>query len=175
MVAEGAHLAANKLPNESRFAEMKHAAQTAGLLHTLGLLWLTDEFPKETNQAFEILIQDPSITLNQALESIVGIGYETVNALLAEHWKLPELLVIAMTHHLDPNYQGDAWELSQLVHVIAQMASAIDAGLVEFPENVLLESLGIDKIQQASIYQQLLNKHEKIREIMALSLFSRKN
>lgn len=174
MVAEGAHYVANKLPNDPRFLEMKHAAQTAGLLHNLGLLWLTDEFPKETNQAFEMHAQNPATTINQALHSLLGIGYVEVNALLAKQWKLPELLVISMAHHLDPDYRGDAWELSQLVHVITQMASAIDEGSIEFPENALLESLGIDKIQQASIYQQLLNKHEKIRE-MAVSLFIRKN
>lgn len=171
LVAEGANLLAAGLPKEIRYAELKKAGQTAGLLHNLGLLWLADNLPKETDQAIGIRISDPSSTLNQALKQCTGADYCEVNSWIAEQWKLPGILTIAMQHHLDSSYQGEAWEITLLVNAAIKLVSA---DLEDVPDIPALMKLGIDQAQQMKVYRQLVSKREKMRE-MAKSLFVRKN
>ena len=73
LVAEGAGLLAAKLPNNPNHNELELTAQTSGVLHNLGLLWLANSLPLETSHAFEQIINDPLLTLSETLKQSTGV------------------------------------------------------------------------------------------------------
>jgi HD-like signal output (HDOD) protein len=174
LVSEAASGLAALLPTEERYIEAKDAAQTAALLHNLGLLWLADNLPVETDQALLQLAANPDLCLNKALIETTGAGYCEVNAWIAKQWRLPEVLSMVMTNHLDPEYRNRAWETNALVHSCIQMASAVLEDNEAMPDCQVLTQLGIEQTQLEKVFRQLFKKREKIRE-MADSLFVRKN
>ena len=75
-------------------------ARTAGLVHDLGLLWLVDQLPEEADQAIHIIQNNSTVSLDDALLDIIGIDHFEVGKILGEAWKLPEPLIMAMSHQL---------------------------------------------------------------------------
>lgn len=162
LVADGSYALASKLPNHKILPDFERTAQTAGILHNLGLLWLADNLPTETNEAFRVMADESSnFSLSELLKQFTETDYCEIGGWLAEQLKLPEALSIAMKHHLNPEYQELSWETSLLVGEAAKMASALHNQIDELPTNNRLEILGIDSTNQKYIYQQLSNNFEK--------------
>ncbi len=72
-------------------------ARTAAILHALGLVWLADNFPRETGMAIQC--SQNADCLNNCLIDAIGIGYDQAGAMLAEALGLPEPLASVMANH----------------------------------------------------------------------------
>jgi len=166
LVAEGAGLLAAKLPNNPNRDELELTAQTSGVLHNLGLLWLADSLPLETNHAFEQIINDPLLTLSETLKQSTGVDYCEVGGWLGKELQLPTALISAMQHHHNADYQEDSWEIALLVGCAAEMVSALHQQLDEVSCNHRLESLGLDSSVQNKIYQRLGKDFDKTRQLI---------
>ena len=106
------------------FAGMNpQTARTAGLLYNLGLLWMADTVPNETNLALvEAHTEDKRV--NDSLIDFCGLGYDHAGAILASAWKIPENLVHAMQHHrTDCSLNGE--QLTCVTYVASEMVSAL--------------------------------------------------
>ncbi|MCK5829906.1 MAG: HDOD domain-containing protein [Methylococcales bacterium] len=165
LVSEGAGLLASQLSNNSNAVEYKNTVQTAGLLHNLGLLWLADSLPEETEMALHSIIDDPSMHISNALQEHTGTDYCEVGGWIGKQMQFPEVLSASIKYHHTNDYQGTSWETALLVGVAANMLSEIYKQSTEIETNTRLESLGIDASTQNIIFQTLLNNFEKTREL----------
>lgn len=171
LASEGAGLLASLSPNANQ-DNFKETAETAGLLHNIGLLWLADSLPDETEKALQLANQDESHNLNSALQQLAGTDYCEVGGWIGEKMNLPTDLKLAIEYHLDENYQDSAWEISRLVGASAKIVSAIYHKHEPAPTNQgLQESLSIDFDAQSNVHHLLSAKFEKTCEL-ASTLFS---
>ena len=170
LVAEGAGLLALKLPqNTHNSSDSWQTLKTGGILHNLGLLWLADMLPKETDQAFKLTVADPRLTINQALIESISIDFCTVGAWVAKQWHIPDELVAIIEHHRDNNPYENQPVPQLLVGAAARMVSAL------FHDNNLtadlgLNALGIELELQQSIFVQLSKKLDSTKELARLIL-----
>lgn len=164
LVSEGAYLLTNQLPKS--LALCPKTAQTAGILHSLGLLWMVEHLPTETGQALKQVQQDSSVTLCQALSILAGGDYCEVGAWIGKLWQLPNVLVTAMQYHQDENYRDESWEIALMVgsalKMVALLPTLNDDPLAENPK---LTEMGIDQEQQVNIFQHLVKKHEPAKAL----------
>ena len=85
-----ADIAATLAPN---FDSDPESSRTAGLLHNIGLLWLADILPNETNEALAQRLSESDKSLDQALSERCGVGYRQAGGHLFKVWRLPNVLV----------------------------------------------------------------------------------
>ncbi|NOQ16205.1 MAG: HDOD domain-containing protein [Methyloprofundus sp.] len=172
LVSEGAGLLAAKLPSNLANIELEHTAQTAGILHNLGLLWLADNFPIETDKAFQTITSESSLlTVNHSLRQCTGTDYCEIGGWVAKQMQLPDVLTISMQHHLDDIYQESSWEITLLVGAAANMATALYKQADAAPNCTRLELLGLDVSIQEQVFQKLSTNFEKTHEL-AKTLFT---
>lgn len=170
LVAEGAGLLASKLPDYAGYpADRWQTLKTGGILHNLGLLWLADMLPGETEQALNLTVAEPFLTVNQALIKSVGIDSCTVGAWVAKQWHIPDELVAIIEHHRSNNHHENRPVHERLVGAAARMVSAI------FHESNVttdrdLNALGLEPELQQSIFEQLSQKLEPTKELARLIL-----
>lgn len=162
LVAEGAKILASKIPNHDVKPEFENTVQTAGILHNLGLLWLADNAPIETNQALQLVANESSsLTLVNALRQCTGTDYCEIGGRIAQQLKLPIELIAPMEHHIVADYQDDSWRIVQLIGTTATMVSALRKQTENIPANTRLEMLGLDASIQHEVYQNLGKNFEK--------------
>ncbi len=171
LVSEGAAILATKIKPGILPEEAVGTAQTAGILHHIGLLWFADQMPEETTKALKMKTSTPSISLSQALRQLTYADYTSVGAWIAREWGLPELLATTIEQHLNPDYKLKFWEITLLVSSAARMTAALHRGNEEKPENYRLESLGVSLSAQDVVFEQMAKKLDGCREMArALSL-----
>lgn len=166
LVAEGARLLAAKLPGKEKYSlDFEYTAQTAGILHNLGLLWLADNLATETAEALQLTAADPLLTVKQALVQRTGIDYCLVGTWIATQWQIPDELIAVIQHHRDNQYQEHTPALVVLVGAAARMMSLIFQEAGEMGHNQDLHNLGIDVDWQLHVFKQLINKFDSTREL----------
>lgn len=90
-----------------RLAIEKHAstAFTAGLLHDVGKVVLSEHVAAEFNQIVT-LVSNESISFIEAEQTVLGITHCEVGAKVAQIWQLPDTIRRSIEHHHFPN-QGE--------------------------------------------------------------------
>ncbi|MFW5443714.1 MAG: HDOD domain-containing protein [Methylococcaceae bacterium] len=165
LVSKGAGILASRLTNKIADIEFVQTTQTAGILHNLGLLWLADKLPVETDRAFQLIEDDPTLTLSTALKQFIGSDYCEIGGWIGSQMEFPEVLISAVHYHLTPDYQQSSWEIPLLIGASATMASALFNQTKAIPSNSRLEQLGLDSSTQTFIFQQLSKDFESTREL----------
>jgi HD-like signal output (HDOD) protein len=170
LVSEGAGLLAAHTKPDLFPDDGKGTAQTAGILHHIGLLWFADQMSQEMTKAFNFVDSYPENSISQALRKQTYVDYTVVGGWIAREWGVPALLATAIEQHLNVKYKQEFWEVVLLVASATEMAAALYRGDEQVPENFRLESLGINQTMQEKIYQQLGKKYQGCQE-MARALF----
>lgn len=100
-------------------------AFTAGLLHDIGKLVLVACF--EADFARVLAWRDAhDCLIREAEQTVLGFDHTEIGTRVAQHWKLPPLLVAAIHfHHALP---GEATPLAELVHVADILCRGMDIG-----------------------------------------------
>lgn len=99
-------------------------AYTTGLLHDIGRLVLVTRFASQYQLVLN-LRQQQDCFLIDAERAVLGIDHAAVGQALAEHWKFPEAMQLAVAlHHKPDEARDDA--LAALIHIADAIAQALD-------------------------------------------------
>jgi len=139
--------------------------RAAGLLHNLALLWLVDKLPDEVDQAYQRVKDSKAESLHQALVQILGFNQQQAGQHLGNSWALPELLVSAMTHYPEVNYQGSSLEIVTTVGLAVKLVLATLQGESCPEPDIRLSILGITEEKFTTVFEQLSQQLEKTRTI----------
>lgn len=147
------------------------SVRVAGLLHNLGLLWLADAMPKETNSAIIETETHSRQTLAEALRKHCGIDYAMAGGYLGGVWKLPESLVIPVARHPQAEYDNTLWKESVLVGAAEQIVSMIYRDEPPPVVNRRMQRLSIPDDSQGEVMQLAEDKLPDTKQL-ARTLFS---
>jgi len=160
-VAEIACQLAKHTPNTVEI----QTARAAGLLHNLGLLWISDQLPELTQQAIQVHQYDGTLSLDQALTDLIGAGYRQASGYLGEAWNLPSPLVIIMKHHGEPGYREEEWRMAQLVGLAVSMVSTAQARIPWSAPLSLTEELEIEPAHVDLVFSAVGSRLDRTREL----------
>lgn len=99
----------------------------SGLLHDQGKLILVQYFPEEFRRV-RTLIDTNRITMHKAEQEVMGFDHSLVGTWLAEKWKFPEHLSLAIRMHHKPGMARQHNELIQIVHTADILCRALNIG-----------------------------------------------
>ena len=131
------------------------SARAAGLLHSIGLLWLADCMPFETHQA---LAETPESEqgVDELVEHHCGIGYRKAGHILLTRWRLPNLLVASLIS-LD---ELDAGSESDNMHRLVRSAAELATTTLTPERELALDGLLVD-IHSPKTLQRLLDTQRR--------------
>jgi len=166
--AESAFLCAKEHPDIC-----PNTARLSGLLHNIGLLWLADKKPIETESAILNTQENQDHSLAESLYKILGIDYFTVGGQLAMAMELPEVITtaisaeeIACLNSETPSIKNHCYARQLTASVIHNMETESNMGTETESENILPSEYNEDPN-----YQKLVDCLPKI-QAMAVSIFS---
>ena len=111
----------------STTAELDEAAYLAGLLHATGHLILCASFPARARALFEHNTHLRGMDRARVEQAAFGLVHPQVGATWAQTLGLPDVLVKGIGQQLQPG-EADAGVLAPILHVAAQVSSAIGRG-----------------------------------------------
>ncbi|MEN8007607.1 MAG: HDOD domain-containing protein [Candidatus Krumholzibacteriota bacterium] len=124
-------------------------AFTAGLLHDMGKI-LLGTFVEIDDEPIKNLVENESLSFNEAERRVLGIDHAEAAAELLQYWKLPENVVAAARWHHDPDQADEKHrDIVDLVHVADILCIRMGWGIgTDGPlyclNNEVEERLGVD-------------------------------
>ncbi|WP_370279552.1 HDOD domain-containing protein [Pontibacterium sp.] len=167
LIAEAAFgLSSNQLPEPLCDQTMR----TMGLLHNLGLLWLADSMPEETQAALTLTLEDSGISLSEALIRTCGFDYAVAAEALCTTWQLPDAITRVLAHQNDPHYRDDLWQGPELLRLSKAMIKQLGEATPDSLTPLENDALGISFSDLRAEYRRLEKLHPRINEL-ASTLF----
>lgn len=102
----------------------------AGILHQIGKLVLYKFLPEEYPQVISNSIEK-RISIRESEKEKLGITYNIVGEMLAEHWKLPISIKDAIRYHPTGILENNNKVLVASIHIAKTAASMLELGLEE--------------------------------------------
>lgn len=100
-------------------------ARAAGLLHNIGLLWLADRAPRETDTALRAARDNGEIGIDAHLQQQCGIGYRNAGLLLMSRWAMPDPLLICFDSSKAADSAPASRQMFELIDVSAGMTASV--------------------------------------------------
>lgn len=167
LIAEAAFgLSSDHLPESLCSQTMR----TLGLLHNLGLLWLADSMPEETQAALSLTQQDTGISTSEALIRTCGFDYAVAAEALCEAWNLPETITRVLAHQNDPYYKDNLWQGPELLRLSKAITKQLGEATPESLAPLANDALGISFSDLRAEYRRLEKLQPRINEL-ASTLF----
>ena len=142
-------------------------ARTAGLINNLGLLWLADALPAETDDAFEAVAADPALSVSAALISVCGVSDGDAGAALGKAWNLPAALTAAMSGRAAPGTCHEVLYCVRLIRCVhAIVASTLDDSALAV-DDILLKQLGLNATRTETIRAELVVMLPELNQLAA--------
>lgn len=136
-------------------------AYTAGLVHDIGKVVLSQALDPEAQAAVREMILHDNITLLEAEHEVLGVDHAEVGGCLLEQWRLPDSVVEAVANHHKPPIKPRP-ELSSVVRVADMLShQAGDApGWGAFAVDAAVESLTALGLTTASDQKLMLSTYD---------------
>ena len=162
-----AQLAVRALRTERPLLEIPATAETAALLHDIGKL-IISRYLKVDGRDVTACAREHGLTWTEAERRLIGFDHTTIGAAVAEHWRFPDDVALAIRHHHDAETTHDSRLLDavMLANVVAKMVGAgLGAEGLNFGVSATLhERLSLDFEVFARI---CLTTQENIRDLVA--------
>ncbi len=144
-------------------------AFTAGLLHDVGKIVLSEFLAAKTAQIFEET-ETNHHSMREAEKLLVGWDHAEIGARLLERWHLPPSLVTAVRHHHAPGEAGDYTRLASVVYLGNLVAQCLGrtSGYQSFAIHGRAEVFDILKITPEQWPLYLVRSWEKQQVVQAL-------
>lgn len=152
---------------ERLLGDQVSVARTAGLLSNLGLLWLAEVMPEETDAALRDGETLPG-GVNSALIDRLGFGFDQAGAWLAEAWQLPAALQAVIGEQCEPEIE--VGPLCKVVSAGIRLAGAARHGETDWSADAPRLS-GLDAAILVEAQSNLAGSRQRI-EALAQTLFS---
>jgi len=141
------------------------SAFMAGLLHDIGRLVLVTGFPNQYQTVMNYRTEHDCALL-EAERAILSCDHAAVGYALAEHWRFPAAIQMAVAGHHAPDKQWSGG-LTNLVHVADAMVHALDFSA---DENDLVPALSPNawnslSLDQAVVLQVLAETESQVNEM----------
>ncbi len=141
--------AARSLGKEIKY-RLPGEAYAVGLLHDIGTLVLYKYFRDDFEEICRLMENgEEGLQLSQAEIVVVGATHPDIGAWLAEKWSFPDHFVEAIRFHHNPGAAEINPELTAIIHVATQIASADGYSCSDLPlklDVAALEIIGTDKL-----------------------------
>ena len=101
-----------------------------GLIHDIGKLVLWTAFPQQHNDIVKYA-SDKGCSMHQAEMELLSMDHQSVGALVAENWRLPESLQLLIKYHNTPqdiDNQDPYFPLISVIHIADLIVKAMDIG-----------------------------------------------
>lgn len=121
----GTALSCEILARKFRF-EKTDAAYTAGLLHDLGKVVLTEFVQEELEKIIEAVHAGRSFL--EAEREILGMDHAQIGGKLARLWKFPEEMIEAIKYHHEPHLATAGKDLATFTHLANVVSQTIGIG-----------------------------------------------
>jgi len=138
-----------------------------GLLHNLGILILTDCFPKLMTEIFNVAKRHPERRLIFTEQAMLDIDHHQAGGWLARKWRLPDEVVSVIEFHHDPGYQGP----HQREVVLTGYCSRTTRNWIMGKDTMLCDEfavlpvLGIDRRNMVRIAEKCRSRHAEFQGI----------
>lgn len=103
---------------------------TAGLLHDVGKVILNEYVADEFAEIVRRVTVD-HLSFGEAEHQVLGLSHEEVGAMIAEKWKLPDLIVRCIRFHHNPGQLAPPDALVDTVHLADCICLLLGVGLGE--------------------------------------------
>ena len=142
-------------------------AYLAGLLHNIGHLVLGHLFRPEFLILNKHIAAEPERPVVAIEHEVLGMDHSEIGAILAESWRLPEEIVIAIRHHHDPGYSGIHAVYPQLVLLSDGLLrmQGIGEGELKGLAAPLLEGLGISEYQATALVNRVFEDNDGLESM----------
>lgn len=157
--AEAAAKLAGKVPDLS-----ENQSRTAGLLRSIGLLWLADSQPGPTDRALASRQKQPVDDLERLLRLHCGLGYLEAGGMVARYWHLPDSVVEAAFTDCKA-LDGDASVLTDCVCKGASIAHRLIAGKEDGGSQEVFDHLPEMDAHMRAAYIDILARLDRLEEL----------
>lgn len=148
-------------------------AYTAGLVHDIGKIVITQVLDMPRQQALRDLIGSGQASMLEAERSVLGTDHAEVGACLLQKWGLPPILIEAVANHHQPVTQPGP-KLSALVHVADVIA--LEAGTAPGwgsyamrPDEAAVTALGLDRENIENLIISACDSLERVDGMLAVA------
>jgi HD-like signal output (HDOD) protein/ActR/RegA family two-component response regulator len=108
-------------------------AFSAGLLHDLGTLVLTEVYHKSYDRVIEAVSAGEG-SRRQVESELLGIDHSQAGGIICEHWNLPDYLFDPIRHHHTPQEAEEEPRLTAVVHLADLIVHRLDQDDDQPPE-----------------------------------------
>jgi HD-like signal output (HDOD) protein len=126
--------------------EQPATAYTAGILHNVGKVALSQVVDPELLQRIAIETSDPDADWVARERELLGMDHASAGGIVTESWNLPVELRRAVRHHHDPDQMAQASELTCLLHIADHAVLQMGIGVVFRDMNYPIHPRALDQL-----------------------------
>ena len=138
-----------------------------GLLHNLGILILTDRFPKLMNNIFEVAKKTPERRLIYTEQAMLDMDHHEAGSWLGRKWQLPEVVITVIESHQDDAYDGDnmieTLYTGYCSRTVQNWLKGNETLLID--EDHILKKVGIERAQMEIVAKKCRSKLDEFQGI----------
>jgi putative nucleotidyltransferase with HDIG domain len=144
-------------------------AFTAGLLHDIGKVVLSNVLTPDSQVAVRARIAQDGRSRTEAEKDIIGVDHAEVGQCLLQAWRLPDPIIEAVANHHTPVSKPQP-KLSSLVHAADCLAHLIGSNLgweafAVRADSGAIEALGIDR---GKLDELVIAAHDSMSQVESL-------
>lgn len=142
----------------------------SGLLHDIGKLVLVSRFPEHYSKVIAYR-NEYDCTVLDAERNVVGVDHALVGQALAEYWKFPSVIQLAIGNHHTPMPQ-DLGGMPCVIHVADAIIHALDLNgsdddLVPFIMEKAWSSLNLNPAKLILVFRRTEEEFEEVCKILS--------
>ena len=139
-------------------------AYLAGLLHNFGFLLLGHLFPEEFAELHQAVIDEPTASVVELEQRVIGATHMEMAAWLMEAWNMPQEIQVVQQQHHNLDYVGSHANYVHLVALADRLLKGLDMGDAisdELPAS-LLAAVGISAEQAVKVLDRTMESSEEL-------------
>lgn len=141
--AVAAAAAAEVIPNYCD-VEVPPEAFTAAVLHDVGKLLMSRFLPDEALNFIHRAEETDHLDRLEAENLLLGVHHGELGGLMAQHWRLPDRIVLGIIYHHEPEAGNDV--VCDVTYLANLVAKQIEAGLVGRKSELSLHPSAIERL-----------------------------